>query len=93
MRMTQKYLRQYNALVQRNAGEAPASGPPRRRFSATHELRDIAIKTHDCTSPFRAKLRNCPVQGRRLFSEEPLRNSFVVPYPYSKGKRSWIANM
>jgi hypothetical protein len=31
MRMAQKYLRQYNALVQRNAGEAPASGPPRRK--------------------------------------------------------------
>jgi uncharacterized protein YjbJ (UPF0337 family) len=54
---------------------------PVERFSATHELRDIAIKAHDCTSPFRAKLRNCPVQGRRLFSEEPLRNSFVVPSP------------
>jgi hypothetical protein len=64
--------------------------PARRRHQVRHELRDIAIKTHDCTSPFRAKLRN---KGRRLFSKEPLRNSFVVPYPYSKGKRSWIANM
>jgi hypothetical protein len=37
-------------------------------------------------------LRN-PLQDRRLFSEEPMRNTFVVPYPDSRGTRSWIANM
>lgn len=90
MRMAQKYLRQYNALANGMPARRWHQVRPVERFSATHELRDIAIKTHDCTSPFRAKLRN---KGRRLFSKEPLRNSFVVPYPYSKGKRSWIANM
>ena len=27
-----------------------------------------------------------------MSSEEPLRNSFVVPYPRQQGTRSWIAN-
>src|SRR5450631_2338981 len=40
----------------------------------------------------RAKFRS-PVHDRRLYSEERLRNSFVVSYPDSKGTRSWIANM